>query len=318
MKKQILTLTLAIALLHFIAFAQTGLLGSYPFSGNANDVSGNGNNGIVNGAILTADRFGNANNAYFFSGNDYIDLSNNFSYNSHSFSAWVKLYSFPSINWYEIISKVCQGTFDFYNSELRIWEFNDVPEYVYGTGSSWGSVVSQISLDTIQWFHIVSTYNSVSNQVKIYVNSTAIDSAIIVGYADTNACPIYVGARPTTIPQFFMTGYIDDINIYNRVLTQNEIDSLFNITLTNVFTANYFPHNVLTLLYENNFIHFTSQNENKIKSLSIYNMLGELVFQKKIMEKEFSFSTVNYPKSIYFYSAIMDDGTEYEGKVVFY
>ena len=37
-----------------------GLVGYWPFNGNANDQSGNGNNGTVNGATLTADRFGNA------------------------------------------------------------------------------------------------------------------------------------------------------------------------------------------------------------------------------------------------------------------
>ncbi len=43
-----------------------GLVGYWPFNGNANDESGNGNNGTNNGATLTADRFGNANSAYGF------------------------------------------------------------------------------------------------------------------------------------------------------------------------------------------------------------------------------------------------------------
>ncbi len=49
-----------------------GLVAYYPFNGNANDQSGNGNNGTVFGAILTLDRFGNSNSAYSFDGNDYI------------------------------------------------------------------------------------------------------------------------------------------------------------------------------------------------------------------------------------------------------
>jgi hypothetical protein len=40
-----------------------GLVGWWPFNGNANDESGNGNNGTINGPTLTADRFGNANKA---------------------------------------------------------------------------------------------------------------------------------------------------------------------------------------------------------------------------------------------------------------
>jgi hypothetical protein len=54
-----------------------GLVGWWPFNGNANDESGNGNNGTVNGATLTTDRNGVANSAYSFDGvNDYIDVGN--------------------------------------------------------------------------------------------------------------------------------------------------------------------------------------------------------------------------------------------------
>jgi hypothetical protein len=55
-----------------------GLVGYWPFCGNANDMSGNGNNGTVNGATLTKDRFGNTNSAYSFDGvNDFISISSN-------------------------------------------------------------------------------------------------------------------------------------------------------------------------------------------------------------------------------------------------
>ena len=43
-----------------------GLVAAYEFNGNADDVSGNGNNGVVIGATLTADRFGNVGSAYSF------------------------------------------------------------------------------------------------------------------------------------------------------------------------------------------------------------------------------------------------------------
>lgn len=51
------------------------LIAFYPFNGNANDESGNGNHGTVYGASLVKDRFGNADSAYSFDGvNDYIDI----------------------------------------------------------------------------------------------------------------------------------------------------------------------------------------------------------------------------------------------------
>ena len=55
-----------------------GLIAYYPFTGNANDSSGFGNNGIVSGSILTSDRFDKNNSAYYFNGaSNYIKINNN-------------------------------------------------------------------------------------------------------------------------------------------------------------------------------------------------------------------------------------------------
>lgn len=56
-----------------------GLIAYYPFTGNANDVSGNGFHGVVrNGAFPTTDRFGNPNSAFYFDGiDDYIEINDN-------------------------------------------------------------------------------------------------------------------------------------------------------------------------------------------------------------------------------------------------
>jgi len=51
-----------------------GLVACYPFNGNANDASGNGNNGTVNSATLTTDRFGYTDSAYQFNGKDSFIL----------------------------------------------------------------------------------------------------------------------------------------------------------------------------------------------------------------------------------------------------
>ena len=70
-----LLLSALFALFSLSTFAQiptyvpaNGLVGWWPFNGNANDESGNGNNGTVNVATLTSDRFGVVNKAYSFDG----------------------------------------------------------------------------------------------------------------------------------------------------------------------------------------------------------------------------------------------------------
>ena len=87
----------------------SGLAGWWSFTGNANDLSGNNNNGTVNGATLTTDRFGSANSAYSFDGvsnyikvdilNTTLQLNNNF-----SFSVWADL-NYNGTNWEHILAK---------------------------------------------------------------------------------------------------------------------------------------------------------------------------------------------------------------------
>src|ERR1019366_3185308 len=102
------------------SFLTNGLVAYYPFNGNANDASGNGNNGTVYGAILTTDRFGNSNSAYSFDGaSSYIEVPSNASLlfsNQLTISAWIKWVSFPGSQ-FSIVSKIYEdgwtGGFDF-------------------------------------------------------------------------------------------------------------------------------------------------------------------------------------------------------------
>ncbi|MDZ4844931.1 MAG: LamG-like jellyroll fold domain-containing protein [Chitinophagales bacterium] len=70
------------------------IIADFPFNGNANDVSGNGNNGTVSGATPTIGHDGVANSAYFFDTvNDVIQVNNtlgNFGTADYSFSCWFK------------------------------------------------------------------------------------------------------------------------------------------------------------------------------------------------------------------------------------
>jgi trimeric autotransporter adhesin len=69
-----------------------GLVGWWPFNGNANDESGNGNNGTVNGATLASDRNGNANASMDFLQNQYIEIQSLYQNNigGYTISAWFK------------------------------------------------------------------------------------------------------------------------------------------------------------------------------------------------------------------------------------
>ena len=86
-----------------------GLVGWWGFNGNANDESVNGNDGVVNGAILANDRFGNPNSAYAYDGfDDWIEVNHSASLNINqeiSICANINAASLPSGTNYNIIEK---------------------------------------------------------------------------------------------------------------------------------------------------------------------------------------------------------------------
>jgi hypothetical protein len=163
MKKQI---TIAIFALSINAFSQiptNGLVGYWPFSGNANDLSGNNLNGVIDSAILTVDRFGNPNSAYQFNGinsqiiiadNDLLDLTTNF-----SISSWFYINDFSN-NWSTILSKHEQepgeGTYAYGIVTVNVNEheitFQADPNFIASANSGLNG-----NVNTSQWYHYIAT-----------------------------------------------------------------------------------------------------------------------------------------------------------------
>jgi len=157
-----------------------GLVGYWPFSGNANDISSNGNNGTVNGAILTTDRFGNSNSAYSFNGiNNYVKVNNSNSINSENktLSVWLK-YNIEPTNltngamsliskWYQVTN--CSSV----NSDafiLNLGKSNNMTKIVAGTNVySQSTLTANNGISLNNWIHVVFTHD-ISQGGKIYIN----------------------------------------------------------------------------------------------------------------------------------------------------
>ncbi len=220
--KHLLTLTLLcfglMAQAQIPSYVPTnGLVGWWPFNGNANDESGNGNHGTVNGATLAADRFGNAGKAYSFDGvNDNIYLSNFIASNqAFSTSAWFKLNSY---------------NFD----GRRILTGNSVTSIaVLGGVSSFGNVF-EICLEGVGCYQIAgaipldslihfSTIFS-SGLLEIYLNGKKSLSVVnLPPISSSNSAGFVIGGG--TIWTFH--GLLDDIAIYNRALSASEVQQLY-------------------------------------------------------------------------------------------
>ena len=212
------------------ATLQNGLVGYWPFCGNANDASGNGNNGTVNGATLTTDRFGNANSAYSFNGvSSVINISSqfgNFGSSDFTFSTWAKL-NLDSQGGRVIVGKrnaSSNGNFyQFgYGSNGSFYELNQ---------SSPGDLSYSMGVGPVvyTWTHI--TYVRQGTNTSIYQNGFLIQTSVTpITYNFNNDAVFSIGARygETTLYQIF-EGLIDDISAYNRALSASEIQQLYTL-----------------------------------------------------------------------------------------
>ncbi len=213
---------------------QQGLIALYPFCGNANDESGNGNNGIVNGATLTTDRFGNANNAYSFDGiNDYINRAALPDLTSLTISAWVF-----HTNGHNHSNILCDMNHNWGNdlymsmSDSTIGIMANKNGALLALASGWGGTspppqaISNLNLEN-QWKHIVwvmyPTYSTV--YINGVITGTFNYTGSNVGYHDvTNIGRLNDGVWDGN----YFKGKIDDIYIYNRTLSASEIQQLYN------------------------------------------------------------------------------------------
>ncbi len=229
--KKILLSVLALLAFTFGGTAQTlpsyvpanGLVGWWPFNGNANDESGNNNNGTVNGATLSADRFGNAGKAYGFNGTTQNILLGDISAmegDSHSISVWVNANQFNS-TYTDIISK--EGLV--FNQ--RQWVLQVVNQKIGNTIFTVNNVYSHItqqSLITANWFHVVKSWDG--SLLRTYINGQLDGTIPTTGSLVQANHNILIGGNPNFLDQYF-NGKIDDVAFYNRALTQQEITGLY-------------------------------------------------------------------------------------------
>ena len=206
-----------------------GLVGWWPFCGNANDESWNGNNGTVYGASLTVDRNGNANSAYSFDGvTNKIIVSNssgfNFqSNNSFSVSYWLKLTTFSGTVNIAFDKQSSLG-----NSQVGWNSFiepNNYTNFYLHNGFGGLNACNYGLIQVSQWFHIVQTWGN--NIANVYLNGQLIGSTQYTDVVGDNLENLIIGNSDFTPPGTGINGLMDDIGIWNRALTQQEITSLY-------------------------------------------------------------------------------------------
>jgi hypothetical protein len=232
MKKIILPFLL---LFFFHAYAQlpsyvpaNGLIAWWSFNGNANDESGNNNNGTINGAVLTADRFGNGNSAYSFDGtNSYISIPSSSSLESPTtqltMSAWVKLagYSLVGQAFDPILAKSNSSANAFmyrFTVDINgISFYAGINNWTTNTGAAYNFSLNQ-------WYLLTAVLDSFASY--LYLNDSLVATNVFTTSIATDNLPLEIGRDVMGSTEVF-NGIIDDIGIWHVALTQQQVTNLY-------------------------------------------------------------------------------------------
>ena len=199
----------------------------YPFNGNANDESVNSNNGVVVGATLTTDRFGNENNAY--------NMGNNSSNKIEISSISLNMSNSTNETFY-ISAKPQNATDNFPESFFTVGDSNNLFSFYYRQDNNTITLLTRKSgVNTFQNLKIENIDEVWSNlvlvktgtQVKFFLNGV-LENTITI---DINTLPnvIQLGNSPTVTGRF-RNGSIDEFMPLNIALSDAEVLNLYNVT----------------------------------------------------------------------------------------
>jgi hypothetical protein len=216
----------------------SGLVAYYPFNGNANDESGNGNQGTAVGISLTNDRFGFGNRCYDFNGAGYISINNSLLLNnatSATISSWF-LRKASSTTGFIVGAGDSRAGFDPFalviTPSLQIQsQFTDTalspsnPDQGLGYSSGAGAVQSNT------WYHIAQVFESAGSTsvYRLYLNGSLFSES---NYSHSQRIfydqpmPVQIGALTSFADSRFV-GLIDDVRFYNRALSGSEIAAMY-------------------------------------------------------------------------------------------
>jgi len=297
---------------------QDGLVAFYPLNGNANDVSGNGNNGVLANGTPTQDRFGNNNSAILFNGTStYIltPIDKSSFVNQISLCAWAKTLNGN-------YSGIVCSRYAF-NIAAMISIDNIGQPFAYFSDGNPSNLINTsvgamgVNLNDDKWHFIAVTFDGTNrkmyvdgilkNQLSNYSFSLYIQSLFKIGWDDLSGY------------QRFFNGKIDDVRIYKRSLNESEVLQLYNDNVT--LTANKDISSNVLKLYPNPTKDFLNIDFGDYKNMLGYevvirNEIGIIAFLSPITQKSSIISVNNWAKGIYFIQITNSKGVIIETKKI--
>ena len=217
-----------------------GLIAHYPFNGSADNQTRDDLHGIVHGARLTADRKNKPNAAYMFDGvDDYIQVKHDEVLNlpeDFTISLWTKISSdqVPHSGINDILRKWtgnAEGypfSISYLNSKADEGKQNKIICVRYDSQLCRNSPTTfSPVIANDRFIHIVLVKEG--GRMKHYVNKKLVeeitDTTNPARCKAGNSADMTIGCRGNLVR--FFRGVIDDVRIYERALTQKEINTVY-------------------------------------------------------------------------------------------
>src|SRR3989339_2041871 len=189
------------------------------------DSSGFGNHGTFGGDPVISTtlprpfRFDNQRSVDFDGVGDYVDISDSqFDVPGHiSVAAWAYIRTYPETD--TIVSKAESSGYALEIGDDGFFQFavHDGTGYIVADGNS--------VINTSQWYHLVGVWDG--SNVKLYQNGILqTDAPAMTGSISTNDYALSIGSNPGASRSGFLNGIVDDVRLYNRALSEDEIKAL--------------------------------------------------------------------------------------------
>ena len=221
--------------------SQSGPVAAYGFdevSGtSAVDSTGNGNTGTISGASRVSE--GMYGGALSFNGIDNVVVVSNSASLALADQMTLEAWVFPTAiatGWHAIVHKQTDAWYLHVSGPDGLMQ--PVGGAILNGGERWASSPITIPLNT--WSHLAITYDGTT--LRLYINAAQVASQAISGTIEVNSDPVRIGGN--TYPNQFFQGVIDEVRIYNRALTQTQIQSDRNIAVSTGSAAPSAPSNL--------------------------------------------------------------------------
>ncbi|MFC1619953.1 LamG-like jellyroll fold domain-containing protein [Candidatus Neomarinimicrobiota bacterium] len=221
----------------------------YPFNGNAEDHSGLSNHGTVNGATLTADRFGNSASAYYFNGSTDnirvpVSASLNFT-NAITVSFWMKPADLPTREAYPL----SHGSWE---NRWKISIGNKRIRWTVKSNTGIKDLDSQTTITTGNWYHVVGIYDGTN--FDLYLDGALSAHATFSGSISSTAIDLMIGQERPGVTGYSFNGVLDDIRIYDYAVTASDVLHLYDeIVVIDDDQLSIPAHFALSRIYPNPF-----------------------------------------------------------------